>query len=139
MKDITKFLFESKKSTASIYYMYNSSFDNKYLKEIDKVFNELIENIKDIIKNETIEEDNIYFEKIDAHQKCVTFKNCNAKDWNKLKQIFEKFVKTDNHFNRFFNNYEKTELSIIIFPKPLNQNKDNKNGIFLTLQKNYKD
>ena len=132
-------IYEVEKDTASIYYMYNSSFDSKSLKEIDNVYNTLIKNIKEnILSNETEDEDDVYYKKMDAHEKCVTFKNCSNKDWNKLKKFFEKFVKTNNHFNKFFNNYERDYLVIGLFPKPFKENDDTNIGLFLTLQKNYK-
>ena len=134
-----KCIYEVEKDTASIYYMYNSSFDSKSLKEIDNIFNTLIKNIKEnILSNETEDEDDVYYKKMDAHEKCVTFKNCSNKDWNKLKKFFEKFVKTNNHFNKFFNNYERDYLVIGLFPKPFKENDNTNIGLFLTLQKNYK-
>lgn len=138
MKSISKYVYESRKSTVSIYYQYKSSFDSKSLKEIDEIFNMLIKNIKEnILSNETEDED-FYYERWDMHEKCITFKNCSGEDWNKLKKFFEKFVKTNDHFNPFFNNYERDYLDIIIFSKPYNQNDNTNTGLFLTLQQNYK-
>lgn len=139
MKSLNNYINEARKSTASIYYMYNSSFDSKSLKEINKIFNVLIKNVKEnILSNETEDEDDFYYEKWDMHEKCITFKNCSSEDWNKLKKFFEKFVKTNNHFCSFFNNYEHDQLAIGLFSKPFNQNDNTNTGLILTLQKNYK-
>ena len=139
MKSLNNYINEARKSTASIYYMYNSSFDSKSLKEIDEIFNTLIKAIKEsILSNETEDEDDFYYYKWDMHEKCITFKNCSSEDWNKLKAFFEKFVKTNNHFSPFFNNYESDNLTIGLFSKPFNQNDNTNTGVMLTLQKNYK-